>query len=378
MSTIEMPDVVSYGSLDDVQLKNSTLYIHGWAASAGHGAVHSFEIRISGLSEWIASLVEGGSLTPTQEDISLLSIQTQNLHLSSPDVQQMMPNLDEAGQSRFTVQASMPDLENKQDLIVTVVPYFSEGRGSAQRALLNPSLSFPAQEDLTTVGSSLMVGFEFLTYFIQKAKLRADEKILDVGCGVGRMAYALTHYLNDAGRYEGFDILADLITWAQTEISTRFPYFQFHQVPIYNKFYNPEGTVSTLDFEFPYADAEFDFVFLTSVFTHMQAPEIRHYLEQIQRVLKPGGRCLCTCFLINEETDALHKAGKCNREFTYPLGEAMVNNPDMPEAAIAFPQEAFLAWARECGFTISGIFGGNWCGRDDHLSYQDILLLERQ
>ena len=68
--------------------------------------------------------------------------------------------------------------------------------------------------------------------------------------------------------------------------------------------YNPKGNVKTLDFVFPHPDKSFELVFLISVFTHLRAKKVRHYLDEISRVLKSGGRCLCTCFLLNAESEA--------------------------------------------------------------------------
>ena len=51
---------------------------------------------------------------------------------------------------------------------------------------------------------------------------------------------------------------------------------------------------------FPCADNSFDLVFLTSVFTHMFAGDVENYLSEISRVLKPGGKCLITWFLLDE------------------------------------------------------------------------------
>lgn len=118
--------------------------------------------------------------------------------------------------------------------------------------------------------------------------------MLDVGCGSGRMALPLTGYLNSEGRYAGFDISQKAIAWCQEHITSAHPNFQFEVSDIYNSLYNPKGKYQSLDFRFPYPDASFDVVFLTSVFTHMFPPDVEHYLDEISRVLKPGGRCLCT------------------------------------------------------------------------------------
>src|SRR5205085_6486747 len=51
-------------------------------------------------------------------------------------------------------------------------------------------------------GEFRATGAEFLRYFIELGGLRPTEHVLDVGCGVGRMAVPLTGYLDAGGRYE--------------------------------------------------------------------------------------------------------------------------------------------------------------------------------
>ena len=94
---------------------------------------------------------------------------------------------------------------------------------------------------------------------------------------------------------------------------------RFHRRRHHNALYNPKGKYQSLEFVFPYPDASFDVVFLTSVFTHMFPPDVKHYLDEISRVLKPGGRCLSSYFLMNEESLALSAAGKGNRQFKHEM-----------------------------------------------------------
>jgi SAM-dependent methyltransferase len=141
------------------------------------------------------------------------------------------------------------------------------------------------------------VGELYLRLFVELGSLRQDESVLEPGCGTGRMAEPLTGYLSPAGSYDGFDVVADAIRWCVENISSNHPNFRFRHVDIFNREYNPGGRVDPAAFEFPYADEVFDFVLLTSVFTHMMPSEVRHYLGEIRRVLRPGGRCLMTFFL---------------------------------------------------------------------------------
>src|SRR5213075_1298812 len=72
--------------------------------------------------------------------------------------------------------------------------------------------------------------------------------------------------------------------------------FRFVHLDVRNAQYNPAGTVEPLTLRFPYDDGAFDFVFATSVFTHMPQEEVDRYLVETHRVLAPGGRFLATFF----------------------------------------------------------------------------------
>src|SRR5688572_26220823 len=44
-----------------------------------------------------------------------------------------------------------------------------------------------------------------LEFFVEIAGLQPSHRVLDIACGVGRVAMPLATYLDDAGGYEGFD-----------------------------------------------------------------------------------------------------------------------------------------------------------------------------
>ena len=243
--------------------------------------------------------------------------------------------------------------------------------------VIEPALHFPKDDELVdtnSYGGVLEVSSEFVGYFIQLADLRPNSDVLDVGCAIGRMAYMLAHYLTPAAHYEGFDIVDRSIAWAQKHISQRFPNFTFQKSDIYSKFYNPNGTCTASEFLFPYEDESFDFIFLSSVFTHMLAPDVRHYLDEIQRVLRPGGRCLATYFLLNEDTSGVLEEGKTN---CHKLGECYTTNPDFPEEVTLFEEHLMLRWISERGFSLKGKYYGLWCGRRKWTSFQDILVFRK-
>lgn len=227
-------------------------------------------------------------------------------------------------------------------------------------------------------GDFEQLGLEFKRYFIELGELQPDDRVLDVGCGIGRMAVPLTNYLSPQGEYWGVDIVKKGIKWCQRRISPKFSNFHFLHSNVYNKHYNAKGTIQAKDYQFPFEDSSFDFVFLTSVFTHMLTPDLENYLKEIGRVLKPGGRCLITFFLLNEESEKLVSSGKTSIDFNYQIDECTTSNKDIPEAATAY-QEAFIrALFNKYNMTVSEpIHFGNWCEREQFLSYQDLVVARK-
>lgn len=227
-------------------------------------------------------------------------------------------------------------------------------------------------------GDFVKLGQEFKEYFIQLGELKPDDNILDVGCGIGRMALPLTDYLSKEGEYQGLDIVKKGIDWCQDHISTRFHNFHFQQTNVYNEFYNPGGTEKAASYKFPFANNTFDFVFLTSVFTHMYPQDIENYLSEVERVLKPGGRCLITYFILNNESKKLMQLGKATIDFKYELEGCYTGDKNHPEAGIAYKEEDIKALYDKCNLNILKPFQyGSWCNRDSYLSFQDIIVAEK-
>lgn len=221
-------------------------------------------------------------------------------------------------------------------------------------------------------------GDEFLELFRDLVDLQPEDRVLDVGCGIGRLARPLAGYLSPEGSYDGFDVAEIAVEWCQRHYRERHPNFHFTYVDVANGSYNPDGSSSAQALAFPYPDASFDFVFLTSVFTHMMPSEVERYLEEIARVLAPGGRCLVTFFLLNESSRELIEQGRSTQSFRDVAPPYAVVDPDHPEAAIAYEEP----WAME-SLARAGLRPrlplryGSWCGRETYLSYQDIVIADK-
>ncbi len=236
----------------------------------------------------------------------------------------------------------------------------------------------PPDELVQGIGGSWWIGEHFLGHFRDLCGLKPDEVVLDVGCGVGRMAVPLTGYLSPKGRYEGFDIMLKNVNWCRRAIARRWPNFRFQHADIYNREYNPQGPVHCSQYRFPYPDRTFDFAFLTSVFTHLMPPDAAHYLREVARVLKPGGRCLATFFLLNDESNALVDSGKALFALHPMEGNCRVNSREVPEACLALDESYVDRAAHAAGLVIERpVRYGSWSGRAPAFDFQDIVILHK-
>jgi SAM-dependent methyltransferase len=221
-------------------------------------------------------------------------------------------------------------------------------------------------------GDFRTVGDELLTVLVEIGGLRPDERVLDVGCGTGRLARPLTRYLT-TGSYDGLDIVASSIAWC-AKAYRGHPNFRFHHADLLNRTYNPGGAVAAGDYRFPFGGGAFDFVFLTSVFTHMLARDTQNYLGEIARVLAPGGRALVTAFLLDEDSRRAIEEHKTAFTFGNALNGCFAESGTMPEGSVAYDRAVFNGMIAAAGLGAGQFHRGSWRGADGP-TYQDVLVL---
>jgi ubiquinone/menaquinone biosynthesis C-methylase UbiE len=232
---------------------------------------------------------------------------------------------------------------------------------------------FIGSGDFTATGEAIR------DQLVTLAGLKPSHRVLDVGCGMGRVAVPLTAYLDEQGSYEGFDIVPSAIRWCRKKITARYSRFRFMHVDLKNDLYNLRTAREAKDFIFPYGDGEFDLVFLTSVFTHMVPGDLQNYLVQIHRVLKPGGTCFCTFFLLNREAEEwMERSGR--NMFTTRLEHHALFHPRVREANVAYEEAHLLhEMIGKTGFEIREVHHGFWPGRPRSPlnNYQDICVFRK-
>jgi ubiquinone/menaquinone biosynthesis C-methylase UbiE len=187
-----------------------------------------------------------------------------------------------------------------------------------------------------------------------------DDRVLEIGCGCGRLARSLVPRLAPEGRYEGFDVAQEPVQWCRRNIASRAANFHFRWVDVQAGGHNPDGAIPSAAFRFPYPDRAFDLVIVASVFTHMRADGIERYLRETARVLKPGGRCFVTALLFDRAAERAVAERTTIFDFRHAIGPCLTFDPACPEEGIAFREEWFSDVLREAGLEIETVRRGNW------------------
>jgi len=172
--------------------------------------------------------------------------------------------------------------------------------------------------------------------------------------------------------------MREAIDWCKGAY-TGYRNFAFFHADIYNSQYNSKGKINAKDFIFPYGDNLFDLVLLTSVFTHMLPEEVRHYMGEISRVLKRGGRSIVTYFLLNPESLLSLERGKPFISMPFSLSdECRVANLNIPEAAVGLDESFVCKLYLERTQRITEIRYGYWCGRSILGEFQDLIIAMKE
>lgn len=233
------------------------------------------------------------------------------------------------------------------------------------------ALQFVGDGDFETIGA------EFLGHFVHLGGLHSTDRVLDIGCGVGRMAIPLTRVLDGSARYDGFDVVRAGVAWCTARVTPRFPHFHFHHLDVRNARYNPRGRTRARDVRFPCDDGQVDFAFATSLFTHLLAADTERYLAEIARVLRPGGRALCTFFLLNDEVRARLDSGFGLIAFPIARDGHALRDEDVPENAVAYDEPWLRQRCAWSGLAIASVHRGSWSGADAPATFQDIVVMTR-
>jgi SAM-dependent methyltransferase len=153
-----------------------------------------------------------------------------------------------------------------------------------------------AQHNLVSAEQS---GYELLDLVRTRLNWQdfSNKRILDIGCGT-RLAQAIVSNQIDLAKYVGLDVFKQQIQFLQKAVDD--PRLEFHHIDLYNKMYNLDGTVLTLDYQFPLGNQQFDIIGLFSVFTHLEPQDVDCMLHIMKRYLTPNGKIIFSVLINND------------------------------------------------------------------------------
>lgn len=221
------------------------------------------------------------------------------------------------------------------------------------------------------------LGRETVEQIAHYAAIRADDRVLDVGCGVGRIAWPLRDVLTE-GTYDGIDIVREYIEWCRDGLGLDPNRFRFHHANVYNSFYNPSAAVRPENFVFPWPDKTFTLAIATSLFTHLSAESAGNYLREIFRVLEPAGRLFASFFVLDGHAQWSIRTWGSLPAFPYEFEHGRISDRNNPEFAVAFDSEWLLQLFLETGWEIVTFERGRWRREPTEVqSYQDLVVARR-
>jgi SAM-dependent methyltransferase len=251
---------------------------------------------------------------------------------------------------------------------------------------LVPPLELMASEGIEVIEEWFRWGEEWSVLLRAFAGLGRSSAVLEIGCGLGRIAFPLRYLLDEGGSYDGFEIVRRKIDFLERTFARAHPNFRFVWANVRNTHYNPEGEIEAAAYRFPYEDESFDVVFAASVFTHMQPANVAGYFMESARILRPGGRCLFSFFLLDNYRPASQRPNAFARpDFDFvdqPDGADGFATafPDDPERMTAYRLSLVERMARDAGLTlVQGQIPGYWSGAETGwVGTQDLVVFKRR
>jgi SAM-dependent methyltransferase len=137
--------------------------------------------------------------------------------------------------------------------------------------------------------------------------VRPGARILDIGCGVGRLPIGWRAHFGSLTNYTGVDVDLGSIRWCRKHIHGEN--VAFIRLDLANDRYNPNGATIEETFRLPLT-GPFDAIHLYSVFSHMETADVVAYLREFRRLLAPDGTVFLTAFVEDDVEDiAINPAG---------------------------------------------------------------------
>jgi len=219
--------------------------------------------------------------------------------------------------------------------------------------------------------------------------INAHSKLLDFGCGVGRVLVSVLKQKPAVGHITGFDILPQVIGFCDAHIASAFPQTSFELIQGSNQHY--ERYLAMAGDNAPKSHAllrsehgsAFTAAYAFSVFTHVEIADFRALLTLLAALLERGGTLLFTAFLLTPYSRQAIQDG--NTWFSFPdstteaQGDVFVGNSADRLGFIAFDLRLVQQMVFEAGLVVTHVEHGSWAGGNVYFSpsVQDVVVCRR-
>jgi SAM-dependent methyltransferase len=209
------------------------------------------------------------------------------------------------------------------------------------------------------------------------AGLRRNDRVLDVGCGLGRLAWPISESLSGRGTYDGLDTVQLYVDWCRGNLGLDPARFRFHHADVQSSLYNTTGSVAADGYRFPWPDACFDLAIATSLFTHLLPNAAERYLQEIGRTLASRGRLFASFFILDEQGLAAVATGLTTPRLAVEIEHGRVDDAAIPEGAVGLDGRWLEDAFDRAGLDVTATRAGYWKGPPG-LEYQDVVVARRR
>lgn len=117
--------------------------------------------------------------------------------------------------------------------------------------------------------------------------------------------------------------------------------------------------------------------FASSLFTHLLPGAADHYVSEIARVLKPGGRAIVSFFLLDDSVRLADPLVQPSFKH-FPEEYYAVSDPAHPESAIAYDLNVVSNAFNSRSLEVVRIERGSWRALVNPLTYQDLVIVRKR
>jgi SAM-dependent methyltransferase len=213
----------------------------------------------------------------------------------------------------------------------------------------------------------------------------SSSRLLDFGCGIGRVLLSVLKHRPEVGRITGFDIVPQVISFCDAHIASTFQQAKFELIQgrndHYDRFIAMVGATAAKShslLQSEYASA-FTGAYAFSVFTHMELSDFRSLLALLSNLLEPGGTLLFTAFLLTPYS----RRSIQQRTTMFPFadaafeegGDIFIGNMADRLGFIAFDLTLVQQMVLDVGLIMTHVEHGSWAGGNVYFSpsLQDVI-----